>query len=51
MAEQFSLMIENTCVTRVKSATAAVEALLAAYYVLNMHYPVEVGATLEFVQG
>ena len=31
VAEQFSLMIENTCVTSVKSATAAVEALLAAY--------------------
>ena len=45
------LFVDGTpCVLGLQTGLAAVEILLAAFYVLNRHYPVECGATLEFAQ-
>ena len=49
-ATSFVVTVEQVPCIRVQGLLAALQVLFAAFYVFNFHYPVEVGATLEFIQ-
>ena len=48
--DNFLLVINQVFVGRASSFLSAFSTLFAAYFVLNIEYPAEASATMEFVQ-